>query len=92
MGLITVVFVVSSHDNRILSGPELNSIGVTYDEIEPELMIGIRSAILDRIASLYPSTTPDWETVREEVRLLARRFVNRLLGRKPVVQTIIIEV
>lgn len=92
VGLITVVFVVSSHDNRILSGPELNSIGVTYDEIEPELMVGIRSAILDRIASLYPSTTPDWETVREEVRLLARRFVNRLLGRKPVVQTIIIEV
>jgi len=92
VGLITVVFVISSHDGRILSGPELSSIGVTYDEIEPELMEGIRSSILDRIADLHPSMAKDWDGARQEVRLLTRRFVNRLLGRKPEVQTIIMEV
>ncbi|MGC8602883.1 MAG: ribonuclease J [Desulfomonilaceae bacterium] len=92
VGLITIVFVVSIHDGRILSGPELSSIGVTYEEIEPELMGGIRSAIMERISDLNPNSSKDWDIVRDEVRLLARRFVNRLLGRKPIVQTIIMEV
>jgi ribonuclease J len=92
VGLITVVLVVSTHDGRILSGPELRSIGVTYEEIEPELMEGIRSAILERISNLRPSVSSDWDNIRDDIRLLTRRFVNKLLGRKPVIQTIILEV
>lgn len=92
VGVITVVLAVSSHDGRILSGPTLNSIGVTYDEVEPELMEGIRSAILERISEFRPSTSSQWEEMREEVRLVTRRSVNRILGRKPVVQTVILQV
>lgn len=92
MGMITIVLVVSSHDGRLLSGPELSSIGVTYDEIEPELMEGARKAILERISDLHPTGPNDWENVRDDIRLVARRHVNRLLGRKPVVQTIILQV
>lgn len=92
VGLITVVFVVSSHDGRMLAGPELQSIGVTYEEIEPELMEGIRSAIIERVGQFQPTTAGDWEEIREEVRRVTRRFINKLLGRKPVVQTIIMPI
>ncbi|MFH0958446.1 MAG: ribonuclease J [Pseudomonadota bacterium] len=92
MGIMTIVLVVSSHDGRLLSGPELSSIGVTYDEIEPELMQGAKNAILERISDLNPANPNDWEDVRDDIRLAARRHVNRLLGRKPVVQTIILQV
>jgi ribonuclease J len=92
MGMITIFLVVSSHDGRLLSGPELSSIGVTYDEIEPELMEGVKKAILERISDLHPTGPNDWENVRDDIRLAARRHVNRLLGRKPVVQTIIAQV
>lgn len=92
MGIVTIVLAVSSHDGCLLSGPELSSIGVTYDEIEPELMEGISNAILERIKGLHPDGPGDWECIRDDIRLIARRHVNRILGRKPVVQTIILQV
>jgi ribonuclease J len=92
MGIVTIVLVVSSHDGRLLSGPELSSIGVTYEEIEPELMEGAKKAILERISGFHPAGLNDWQEIRDDIRLAARRHVNRLLGRKPVVQTIILQV
>ncbi len=92
MGIVTIVLVVSSHDGRLLSGPELSSIGVTYEEIEPELMEGAKKAIMERISGFHPTGLNDWQEIRDDIRLAARRHVNRLLGRKPVVQTIILQV
>ncbi len=92
MGIVMIVLVVSSHDGRLLSGPELSSIGVTYEEIEPELMEGAKKAIMERISGFHPTGLNDWQEIRDDIRLAARRHVNRLLGRKPVVQTIILQV
>jgi len=90
VGLVTVVLAVARESLKLVTGPELRSLGVTFHEVEPELLEGVRHAVEERLAELSPCTHDQWEESREEVRLAVRRYVNRLLGRKPVVQTLIV--
>jgi hypothetical protein len=46
----------------------------------------------EQLAFIDPISAAQWEETREEIRLAVRRHVNRLLGRKPLVQTIIVQV
>jgi ribonuclease J len=92
VGLVTVVVVIRGDTGELLAGPEFSSLGVTYEEVEPEVLDGARIALEERLAYLDPRTPEDWDNSKEEIRLSVRRYVNRLLGRKPVVQTIILRV
>ncbi len=90
VGLLFVALVVDRGTGRITAGPEISSIGVTYEETEPGLIEGIRGAIEQKLAELSPCAAEEWDQAKEEIRLAARRYVNRILGRKPLVQTVIL--
>lgn len=90
VGLVTVAVAVDRESGRLVSGPELSSLGVTFEEVEPELLEGVRSALKDRLAELDPRDHDEWETSKEDIRLLVRRQINRVLGRKPLVTTVIL--
>lgn len=92
VGLVTVVVVIRELTGELVSGPQLYSLGVTYYEQEPELLEGTCIALEERLAELHPQTPQAWEDCREEIRLAVRRYINRLLGRKPLVQTIILKI
>jgi len=92
VGLVTVVVAVAEATGSLLGGPELYSVGVTFDEVEPELLEGARIALEERLAEIDPKTVAQWEDAREDIRLAVRRYINRLLGRKPLVQTILLQV
>lgn len=92
VGLVTVVLAVNKETGAMIAGPEIHSRGVTFDEVEPELLEGVRIEIEVRLAELNPSTPEDWKNSKEQIRLAARRHINRILGRKPLVQTIVLEV
>jgi ribonuclease J len=92
VGLVTVVFGVDKRSGKVLAGPEIFSRGVTYEELEPELIEGVRRAVIDELEQLNPGTLEAWEESREPIRLAARRYVNRQLKRKPLVQTIILPI
>jgi ribonuclease J len=91
VGLVTVVLIVSRETGELVLGPKLVSRGVTFHETEEELIEVTRQAVLERIDELRPRASEDWENIREEVRLTVRRNINRRLGRKPLVETIILE-
>jgi len=90
-GVVTVVVAVEKSSGRMLSGPELYSLGVTYEEVEQELLDQVRLGVQARLEELSPQGLDEWEDSREEIRLSVRRQINRILGRKPLVQTIIVE-
>ncbi|MBI5572583.1 MAG: ribonuclease J [Desulfomonile tiedjei] len=92
VGMVTVVVVIREDTGELVAGPEFASLGVTYEEVEPEVLDGARIALEERLAYLDPKTPQDWDNSKEEIRLAVRRYVNRLLGRKPVVQTIILRI
>jgi ribonuclease J len=91
VGLVTVVLIVNKDTGELLSGPKLVSRGVTFQEVEEELIDVTRRAVQERIDELKPRSQEDWENIREEIRLTVRRNINRRLGRKPLVETIILE-
>lgn len=92
VGLVTVVVAIREETGELLCGPELSSLGVTFEEVEPELMEGARIALEERLAEIDPRGASQWEGARDEIRLAVRRYVNRTLGRKPLVQTIIVKI
>lgn len=92
MGLVTVVVVIREETGELLYGPELRSLGVTFEEVEPELMEGATIALEERLAELNPASADQWENARDEIRLAVRRYINRTLGRKPLVQTTIAKI
>ena len=91
-GLVVAVIAIHKGTRHVLAGPLLSSWGVTYQDVEPELMDNARIALEARVAELDPKTPDDWEQAKEDIRLAVRRYINRTLGRKPVVQTVIVEV
>jgi ribonuclease J len=91
VGIVTVTLVVDQNC-RVLIGPEFYSRGVTFDEVEPELLEGVRIDVEEKLAYLDPQTFQDWENSKDEIRLAVRRHINRVLGRKPLVQTIVLQV
>jgi len=92
VGMLTVAIVVGKETGEIVSGPAVISRGVTYQDTEPELIEGTRKAVEAVLIELDPRTLEDWDEARERIRLAARRHVNRSLGRRPLVQTFILEV
>lgn len=92
VGMVTVAIIRAKETGEIISGPSVFSRGVTYQDTEPELIDGTRKAVEAVLVELDPRTSDDWEEVRERIRLAARRHVNRSLGRRPLVQTLVLDV
>lgn len=92
VGIVMVVIVVDKETFRLVARPELTSKGLTFEEVESELFEGARQSLEELLAASDPRSREQWENSREEIRLTVRRHVNRILGRKPLVHTIIVEV
>ena len=92
VGIVIATLVVSEETGILLKEPQLYSRGVTFQDVETELLDGAKRAVMERLADLCPQTEDDWEKFRDETRLAVRRHVNRILGRKPLVHTILITV
>ena len=89
VGIVVASLVISEETGNLLAEPQLYSRGVTFQDVETELLDGAKQAVMERLADLNPQTHEDWEKFRDETRLAIRRHVNRILGRKPLVQTIL---
>ncbi len=92
VGIIIVGLAVSSDTGQLWKGPQLVSRGVTFEEIESQVFDGIKLSITEKISELHPKTYDQWELAKEEIRLVVRRHVNKVLGRKPLVETVLLYV
>lgn len=92
VGVVCVALAVDAETGKLLSGPKLCSRGLTYHEVEPGLLEPARTAVGRLLEESAPRSPDEWERAREDIRLLIRRHMNRELGRKPLVQTLIVEV
>ncbi len=92
VGIIVVALVVNTASGLLSGGPQLSSRGVTFEEIEPQVLENARLALQQKLTELSPKTVEQWENARDEIRLAVRRQVNRILGRKPLVETLILYV
>lgn len=87
-GVVIVALVVNRDSCVLVAEPQLHSLGVTFQEVEPELWEDLHRALQDLLVKVNPQSCADWEQSKEEIRLAVRRHINRALGRKPLVLTI----
>jgi len=90
-GMVIVTLAVSQDSGKLLAGPELHSLGVTFEEVEQELLEGAKISLEERLAEINPQGLIQWEESKDEIRLAVRRYINKILGRKPLVKTIILQ-
>ncbi len=91
-GVIVVAMAISRKTGKLESGPEVHSIGVTFDDTAQELHERVARDLKELLLDLHPSNAEQWEQAKEDIRLAVRRCVNKTLGRKPVVKTVLLEV
>jgi ribonuclease J len=88
-GVVIVVLTVDGGTGEPAARPQIISQGVTGPETEPQLLAGIQEAVENTIIEINPGSHEQWEEAREQIRLTARRHVNKVFGRKPLVQTVL---
>ncbi len=91
-GLVVVALAVSRETGCVAAGPEVHSIGVTFEEASQDLHDRVAHDVADLLSGLHPRAAEEWESAKEEIRLAVRRCVNKALGRKPLVKTVLLEV
>ncbi len=87
-GLIVINAVLRQKDSRLVSGPEILTMGL-MDEVD---LVNLKEEIREFLEDLKRSNDLDLEAAEEEIRLMARRHYRKALGLKPVVISRIYEV
>ena len=90
-GVVTVILAVSRQTGEIVEGPDFVVRGLVSPEEEAETFEAARRAVVKRVREMGPAAVTDVAELQEEVRLAARRFFRKRLGRRPVVVPYILE-
>ncbi len=89
-GIIVVLLAISLQSGEILTGPDLISRGFIFEDVSEQLFEQGRQVVLDALAEFNPESKSDLEEVKEEIRIVLRRFFKKSLQRKPVVIPILL--
>ena len=88
-GIVIALLVFSQSTGEVLYGPDIMSRGFIFEGQSEELFHRAKQKVLETLAAFSPEKRADLDEVKEEIRLVLRRFFNRTLERKPVVFPII---
>jgi ribonuclease J len=91
VGVVTVVLVFDRTTGALQTEPVVRSRGVTFEDFDTELSQVVAAVVKDRVAGRVRKDDEQGKEIGEEIRLAVRRHVNRVFGRKPLVQTVVIE-
>lgn len=90
-GVVMVILAVSRQSGEIVTGPDFVVRGLGSPDEEASDFEGARRAVVTRVEGMTPAAVADPAELREEVRLAARRYFRKTLGRRPVVVPYIME-
>ncbi len=90
-GVVTVILAVKRQTGEIIEGPDFVVRGLVAPEEEEAIFREARGAVLERVGRMSKAAIADLAELQEEVRLAARRYFRRRLGRRPVVIPYILE-
>ena len=92
-GLVIVSLVIDQEFRDILSGPDVFSRGFVSEELNSEVLHCAQCLILeifDRF--MEEGITPDTGEIQRKIRKELKKFFYKVLGRRPVIYSIVMEV
>ena len=91
-GLVIVVMTVSREQGKLIAGPEVISRGFVYVKESDEMMEEVRKFINQYMIRANKNQTPDWTTIKSDLRNDLRKFLYEKTKRSPMILPIIVEI
>jgi ribonuclease J len=91
-GMIIVILVVDSKTSNIISGPEIISKGFVFENYFKDLKKVLHSMVLDVIRSNQEDENMDWVKVKDEIRRVLKRYLNKTIDRHPFIFPMVTEI
>ncbi|GAV20710.1 ribonuclease J [Mariprofundus micogutta] len=91
-GMISVTVLLSQHEGKLLSEPELVARGVLHDDVSEEVLAAAAHALRSFLENMDKELLADQDAAKEEVRLFLRRWCKKNIGRRPMVLPMIVAI
>jgi ribonuclease J len=90
-GMVIPVMVINERTGEVVSGPDIISRGVFFEEKKGQLLEKAKEVVKDALEGFSIESKADDLAVEEEVRRALKRFFRKEINRRPVIIPVIIE-
>jgi ribonuclease J len=90
-GMVLVVMAIHQQTGELVAGPDIISRGFTGAEGGEEILEQAKTLVLESLGGFSREIRTDPSELKEEVRKKLRRYFNKVLGRRPVIVPLIME-
>ena len=90
-GMVMVVMAIHQQTGELVAGPDLISRGFMGAEGGEEVLEQAKRLVLQKLDGFSREIRTDPSELKEEVRKTLRRYFNKVLGRRPVILPLIME-
>jgi ribonuclease J len=90
-GMVIPVMVINERTGEVVSGPDIISRGVFFEEKMGRLLEQAKEVVKDAFEGFSVESKADYLAVEDEVRRALKRFFRKEINRRPVIIPVIIE-
>lgn len=90
-GMVIPVMVINEKTGEVVSGPDIISRGVLFEEKMGQVLEQAKAIIMEAVEGVPLDSKTDDLAVEEEVRRALKRFFRKEMDRRPVIIPVIIE-
>ena len=90
-GMVIPVMVINERTGEVVSGPDIISRGVFFEEKMGKILEQAKEVIKEALEGFSIESKTDDLAVEEEVRRVLKRFFRKEINRRPVIIPVIIE-
>ncbi|MGH7818603.1 MAG: ribonuclease J, partial [Candidatus Binatia bacterium] len=90
-GVVVAILGIRAATGDVVSGPDLVSRGLVFQEASAALLEEARAAVVGALGEISPESRSDLPEVQETVRRALKRFFDRRLDRRPMILPFVLE-
>jgi len=91
-GIVTVIVKISMQEGKLIGSPELVARGFIQPEAGEDMLQQAASELKNELERWDQEMLADADAAKEEIRILLRRSFKRIVGRRPMVVPIVLEI
>ncbi len=91
-GMISATILLTPHEGRLLAPPELHARGVLHEDVSDEVLAAAAEDLHRQLEEMDRELLADTDALKEEVRLMLRRWCKRNIGRRPMVLPVVVAI
>ncbi|MFQ5355175.1 MAG: ribonuclease J [Mariprofundaceae bacterium] len=91
-GIVTAIVKISRQEGRIIGSPELVARGFIHPDAGEDMLQQAADELKDKLERWDQEMLADADAAKEEIRILLRRSFKRIVGRRPMVVPIGLEI